>query len=284
MPERVGRYMKYKLFVTDMDGTLLNSNKEITRENKTAINRLIENGIDVVLASGRHPALLKEFPRKLGLKTPVIGCNGGVIKDLGTEKILYMSEMKMESVIEAIEIANKYNIDFWIYEKDNIFYNRETDRVNKHLENNKTASKDEIVPMMKFNSISDLTEGSRKIIKVLFILIGHEDAKEKLFCELTRIPDIEFCQSDSVLIDVMNKGISKGSAVKLYAEKKGIRSEEIIAIGDNDNDTSMIEYAGLGIAMGNAEEDIKKASQYVTKDCDSNGFGDVVDKILNGEL
>lgn len=276
--------MKYKLLVTDMDGTFLNSKKEITQETQIAVDRLIENGIELIFASGRHPALLKEYPKRLGIDTPVIGCNGGIIKNFKTGEILYMSEMNIDSVIKIIEIANRYNVDFWIYEKDNIYYNREIDRVRKHLEFNKTASKDDIIPMKKFTGISDLTESPRKVLKVLFILIGHEDAKEKLFSEFAKIPDIEFCQSDSVLIDVMNKGISKGSAVKLYAEKKGIRSEEIIAIGDNDNDTSMIEYAGLGIAMGNAEEDTKKASQYVTKDCDSNGFGEAVDKILNGEL
>lgn len=276
--------MKYKLFVTDMDGTLLNSNKEITKENKVAVNRLIENGIEVVLASGRHPALLKGYPKKLGIDTPVIGCNGGMIKDLMSEEILYMSEMNMESVIKAIEIANKFNVDFWIYEKENIFYNRENDRVRKHLENNKNASQDEFVPIKKFNSISDLPENAAKITKVLFILIGREDIKEKLFYELEKISDIELCQSDRVLIDVMNKGITKGRAVKLYAEKKGIKKEEIIAIGDNHNDISMIEYAGLGIAMGNAEEDVKKVSKYVTEDCDSNGLAEAVDKILKGQL
>lgn len=276
--------MRYKLFVTDMDGTLLNSNKEITLENKMAVNRLIENGIEVVLASGRHPALLKKYPIKLSIDTPVIGCNGGIIKNLASGETLYMSEMKLDSVIKVIEVANRFKVDFWIYEKDYIFYNREIDRVCNYIEDNKNAPKDEIVPLSKFNGISDLTEASGKILKVLFILIGREEVKEKLFYELAKIPDIEVCQSDSVLIDVMNKGITKGRAVKLYAEKKGIKREEIIAIGDNHNDTSMIEYAGLGIAMGNAEEDVKRVSQYVTKDCDSNGFSEVVDKILNGDI
>lgn len=276
--------MRYKLFVTDMDGTLLNSNKDITRENKTAINKLIENGVEVLLASGRHTAMLKEYPKRLGINTPVVGCNGGIISNLKTGEIHYISEMKIDSVVKSIEIANKLDLDFWIYEKDNIYYSSETDRIRMLSANNKSVSEDEIVPLKKYNGISEIIEASGKILKVLFILIGHQDVRETLYQELSKISDIEFCQSSDVFIDVMNKGTTKGRAVQMYAEKKGIKREEVITIGDNDNDISMLEYAGLGIAMGNAEESAKRASKYITRDCDSNGFGEAVDKILNGEL
>lgn len=276
--------MKYRLFVTDLDGTLLNSDKKITADNKAALKKLVDSGVEVVLASGRHPALIRGYADELGLNTPIVACNGAMVKDLKTEELMYINKMSSKSILKVLEVAGKFQVDYWIYERDGIYYNRETETVRGYLSKNGTRMSAAKVSFKQIDNLEELLENNGGIAKVLLVFAGREEVKMELFNELSKIHDVEPCFSDKVYLDVMNKGVNKKNGIEFYASNKGISKEEIITIGDNDNDIQMLEYAGLGIAMGNATEGAKKISKYISRDCDCSGVSHAVYKIIEGEI
>lgn len=276
--------MKYRLFVTDLDGTLLNSDKKISADNKAALKKLADSGVEVVLASGRHPGLIRGYASELDLSTPIVACNGAIVKDLKTDELVYIDKMSSENILKVVEVARKFKVDYWIYERDGIYYSRESEEVSRYRNRNESRMLAAKVSFMKIDNLEELLENNGGIAKVLLVFAGREEMKYELFDELAKIEDVEPCFSDKVYLDVMNKGVNKKKGIEFYAGKRGINREEIITIGDNDNDIQMLEYAGLGIAMGNATDGAKRISKYISRDCDCSGVSHAVYKIIEGAI
>lgn len=265
--------MSYKLIVTDMDGTLLNEVHEISDENKHALKMASQKGIKVAIATGRIYESTIKYAKELNLETPIICCNGALIKE-GNENIIY--ESKIENCIcnDIIELLEKHNIYYQCFTDDTIF----TPYINEWLIKYQ-MQEDLNIKIIESNDIKNSIKGSN-ILK--FLIIENDlELLSKIETKLKYIHDIELTKSFFDNIEIMKKGVNKGSAVESLAKYLGINKSEVITFGDNHNDLSMITYAGMGIAMGNAEEIVKENANYITCENNENGVAKALEKILN---
>lgn len=268
-----------KLFVTDMDGTLLNSEHKISEENLEALKELKETGTEIMVATGRVDTMVKAYIRQLGLKAPVISCNGGLIRNILTKETLYINEINKDSILKVLQISKKYKVPYLIYGEHNVYADEITPRVKFFQKYNKTLSNEDRVPIVIVDDINEVINNEERLIKVL--IICEDDNVIKLMGEeLSEIEDIVAYKSAKNLFDIMSKGVSKGSAIKHYAKFKGIMHSEVAAIGDNHNDISMLEVAGLSIAVENAEEIVKSKADYITKNNNDHGVAHAIREYL----
>lgn len=271
--------MDVKTLFTDLDGTLVEHSGDVTEDIIKSVRKLLDKKINVVLASGRHPDMMKSIHYKLGLKTPVIACNGGIIKDLNTKEVLYANPLSKDVIKRAIEIARELGVEWVVYEKNDILFEKMPPKsyklpyINPHLPKHLQAN------YLKINSLEEVFKDDCFFLKIFLLFDNKVEAMERGRQMLSEIEGIDVVQSAKTYLDVMVHGSSKGQAMKRYVELTGIDIKNTIAIGDAQNDMDMIEYAGFGIAMGNAVDSVKKAADYVTTP-HPEGFKDMVEYLI----
>lgn len=272
--------MSYKLIATDMDGTLLNSKNEISPENLKIIETLRENGIIFSVATGRLDTMVKAYLRQMHSDSPVISCNGALVRNLASGQTYCESTIDTPDYTKVFNICYKYKLPFNVYGSYAMFSETENERIKLWREYNKTFCEEDRLEMHIVKNIYDEFNSKDKVFKVL---IEHQDLDflRKIEEEINEIPGITAYKSSTHLLDVMKKDVSKGNALKKLAEILGIKREEVIALGDNVNDLSMLSYAGVGIAMGNAEDCVKEVADFVTDSNDNDGVAKALKKILN---
>lgn len=272
--------MKYKLIVTDMDGTLLSDHKEISIENKIALKKAKDMGISIAIATGRIYTSAKFYAKLLDLDTPIIACNGAIMREEKTGNTLYENILSTDNSIKILDICSKYDVYYHFYD-DNGFYCKELNHSSLSYYNwNKSQPKENRVNIEIIDNPLESIKNANNILK--FVIMDEDLEKlDIVMNELKDIETIEVSKSWYNNIEIMNKGVSKGLAVKRLGEYLGIKKEEIIAFGDNYNDLSMIEYAGMGVAMGNAEEYVKKRADFITYSNKEHGVARALEQILN---
>lgn len=272
--------MSYKLVVTDMDGTFLNSNHKICDENLKVVEALRKKGILFSVATGRLDTMVKAYLREIGNDTPVISCNGALVRNLSKREYYHADVIKKEAYLKVIEICKAYNAIFHVYSEYVIYSESREGRVKFLLEYNETlCDEDKMDIRIVENIYEDLGE-NEEVFKIL-VVDDNLEVLEKIKKELNEIEGIDAYKSASNLLDVMKDGVTKGNALRELAEILGIKREEIIAIGDNHNDLSMLEYAGFAIAMGNAEQCVKDIANLITDSNDENGVAKALNWVLD---
>lgn len=270
--------MKYKLIAIDMDGTLLNSENEISQRNKESIKTAASLGINIVLSTGRLFKSAYQYANDLEITSPIISCNGAYVTEKDVSKIMYKAPLEQDVSMKVIELSEKEKINYYFL-NDSTFYISE---VNSYSEFFQEWSKKadlkigEDIIILK-EPLKAVKENNIKVYKFIFI----EEDKDKLIKfkeKLKGISGIEVVSSWWNNIEVMKKGVSKGSALKELCKKLDIDKEQVIAIGDNENDISMLEFAGLAVAMGNGDDKVKKIANYVTDTNDNDGVGKAIEK------
>ena len=237
--------MNVKTLFTDLDGTLVKHSGDVTEDVIKSVKKLLDKKINVVLASGRHPDMMKSIHYKLGLKTPVIACNGGIIKDLHTKEVLYANPLSEDIIKRAIEIARELEVDWVVYEKNDILFEKmppksyklpHINQLPKHLQAN----------YLKINSLEEVFKESYLFLKIFLLFDNKVEAMERGRQMLNEIEGIDVVQSAKTYLDVMVHGSSKGQAMKRYVELMGIDIKNTIAIGDaNDMDMTNMQVLGL---------------------------------------
>ena len=228
--------MSIKLVAIDIDGTLLNEKREVTKEVKEAIAAAVAKGVSIVLCTGRPLPGVQEQLNELNLfqdNDYVITYNGALVQQTKSGKIIARHGLTHEDFLE-IEVMAR--------------------RVGSHLHSidDKAIHEASLVKMpLKYRTPEEMTP-DMNIVKMMMI-----DEPEILDAAIARLPQTfrdkyTTVKSAPYYFEVLNKEASKGAAVANLAQHLGIDQDEIMAIGDNENDLSMIEYAGLGVAMGNA--------------------------------
>ncbi|SHJ90270.1 Cof-type HAD-IIB family hydrolase [Tepidibacter formicigenes] len=272
--------MRYKLIVTDMDGTLLSDHKEISEENKRALKKAQDMGINVAIATGRIYTSAKYYAKLLGLDTPIIACNGAIIREEKTGNTLYENVISIEDSLKVFDICNKYDIYYHFY-NDNGFYCKELNHSSlAYSKWNESQPKEDRLNIQVVDNPLEIIKNTDNILK--FVIIDENLEKlDEVMNELKKIDTVEVSKSWYNNIEVMSKGVSKGLSVKRLGEYLGVKKEEIITFGDNFNDLSMIEYAGMGVAMGNAEEVVKKNADFVTASNKEDGVAKALKEILD---
>ena len=271
---------KYKMVVMDMDYTLLNKQKEVSSRNKEALADAMKKGVHLVAATGRIYSSARFYTRLLGMNTPIIASNGAIIKDDYTNKVMFQSILLDEIALEMIKLCRKNGLYCHLYSEDAVYTEKIINISQKYEEWNQTLKKEDRINVKVVESLEKTVEEERgKILKAVVV----DDDEKKLASirnEIMSTEKVSVSQSLKDNLEVMNKGINKGNAIRILGEIYGINREEIIAIGDNENDISMIEYAGLGIAMGNAVDTLKERADYITGNYDEDGVAQAIEKFV----
>jgi Cof subfamily protein (haloacid dehalogenase superfamily) len=269
--------MSYKLVVTDMDGTFLNSKDEISVENLKIVKELNERGILFSIATGRLDTMIKPYLRQIGNNTPVISCNGALVRNIIKGEFYHAHIIKKIDFTKVIDICKVNNLTFAVYCEYTVYSESIEGRMKYFEKRNEGLCVEERVAIKIVDNI--YTDIEERIFK---ILVSNDDSEvlERVKGKINKIPGIEAVKSSTNLLDVMSEGVTKGNALRDLAEMLKIKREEIIAIGDNHNDMSMLEYAGYAIAVGNAEQVVKDIADLVTVSNDEDGVAKALRDVL----
>ena len=264
--------MNYKLLALDMDGTLLRSDKTISKPTANAIETACNSGKYITISTGRPIQGLTEYENIIKPDVPVITYNGAMIIKLHSHEVILHRQIDTDSAREVLEFGQKFNTTIIVWSDNKLYVNR----INDKVQNYKLLSG--IEPILLTDNETVLNQG---ITKILWI----DDEKKHI--EYQSILDsqlinrhVSYCTSQPVFLEFMPEGVSKASALKQLGELLNIKQEEIIAAGDGYNDLPMIEYAGLGVAMDNAPDDVKKAADYITAGNDNEGISLLIENVL----
>lgn len=266
--------MSYKMIVLDLDDTLLRDDLTISKRTKEALMKAQKVGVRVVLASGRPTYAMREIADNLCLQdygSYILSFNGGKIISCQTGEELFSSTLAPETVHHLYEISRREDVFIHTYVEDTIV----TEAGNQYTNIEGELTGLEIIEVGSF--IGAVTE---PVVKVLMLDEPEKlaEVEKKLQVELNG----ELCvlRSKPYFLEFTEAGVTKGKSLGYLTEQLGINSEEVIAIGDSYNDLPMIEFAGLGVAMGNAPEDIKAKADYITDTNMNDGVAKVVEEFI----
>lgn len=250
----------YKFLVaTDMDYTLLLPGKPVSEENKRAVKAVYDAGGCVTLATGRTFYLTGSYARDLDIKIPLITSNGAALSDPVLFKDIYSEDFPAKILNVLTDLFTKEHVNATGYSSDGIYYFENSSRRGFIADYN-SAVPDEI----KVIELDDLHHQFNK-----FLLI---DPPSSVIDKIKSIDELQVVSSARSFYDVMMKGTSKGLALKRLARSLNVGLT--FALGDSENDISLLEAADHSIAMkGSSIEDI---ADYVTSDCESDGFAKAV--------
>lgn len=273
--------MNYKMLVTDLDGTLLDDEKNISDKNKEAIKKAQNIGVKVVISTGRIFLSGSEFAEILELDTPIIASNGAYISNKDSNKEIFKKTLNASQIQKIIELAYTNEVSFHLYTKNSIY----TEKIvfsslsyQKWNQNAKDKNKVNIITVKKDEWEKIIEKEKHKILKIL-IADWNEEKLLKVRRELLKL-DVEVVSSFKNNIEIMNKGISKANGIEILAKEYNINRDEIISIGDSENDIAMVKYAGLGVAMENGDCDIKKEADYITLSNNNDGVAHVINEFI----
>ena len=270
----------YRIVAIDLDGTLLNSDKRISDVNKAAIKKAIDAGIHVVVCSGRIYAGARIFGREIGTKLPLITCNGARIKDMETNEVIYSKPLNLELCKRIVEVCHNQGIYYHVYVGDTMVTEKLEYSSLFYWERNSELPEESRVDIELVQDMNKYLEmHSADISKVVVISSSPEElskAREKL----KTLKGTCIMSSNYDNFEIMAEGVSKGDALKFMADKYGISKDEVMAIGDNENDLAMLQYAGLAVAMGNGEDYVKKVCDVITLSNDEDGVAYAINKYV----
>ena len=243
----------YKLLALDMDGTLLTEEKTISAENKQAIYAALEAGVTVIFSTGRGVQSVLPYAEELGLQTPIVAANGSEVWKSPAE-LLKRELMPPDLIRKLHQMALDYDTWYWAYAVEGLF--------NK----DKWAEDADNIHWLKFGYYTEDAEALRAIRATL-------ESWDVL----------EITNSHPSNLELNPKGISKASGIEEVCKLLGITMSEVVAMGDSENDIAMLQAAGLGVAMGNAQESVKRMADLVTVSNEEHGVARIIhDFILPG--
>lgn len=263
-----------KLIAMDIDNTITSYKNHIPRRNIRAIRNAHNSGIKIVLASGRPERSILNVAKRLGIKNNcyVISFNGSRIRELSSDKILFNASLSKEQVCELLQLAKHENIFMHIYKDDVILTEK----------NNFYSKLESKIIKFKIEEVENLPEkiSGTDILKVLMLEAPKKlrKAAEYIIPQIKDRMSVSF--SAPFFLDISALNADKGASLKKLAEYLGIDRENIIAFGDNFNDKTMLEFAGIGVTMGNACAEMKEIADVVAPPCYFSGFAKVLKKYL----
>jgi hypothetical protein len=262
--------MNIKLVAIDMDGTLLNDHGEVSDATIEALKAAQRKNVEIVISTGRVLKSALYFGEKLGLKSYTIASNGAIITDRDL-KIIYNSPMDKQTIKTVVKVAEQENIYFHFYNENTYFSNKYIKEIDKYYNSSKERLKGQNINFELFEDIDEII--NRKDINIYKFLFMDDDLDKlnKVRERLREIEGVNISKSGFNNIELTKSDVSKGQALEYVSNLLGIDKSEIMSIGDNDNDISMLENAGISVAMGNAERAIKEIADFVTKTNNEDG-------------
>lgn len=267
--------MMIKLIAIDLDGTLLDSDMTISKENQEAIKYATNKGVKVMICTGRPYIFTTLYKEMLDLDTPLVSFNGGQIKHKEFNEQTFLSQSQIE---KAMALLEEYNIGYMLTTETTMYHTP-----SKRAEYLKEMSKK--IPehlRAKFELVTDYKSLIHRHQFHKVLIVEQDASKYQGVYNLVKeaMTECDVVASSSFYVEILPKGISKGNALQKVANFYGINQEETMAIGDQENDVTMIRYAGIGIAMGNAKENIKAIADDITDTNINNGVAKAIRKYV----
>lgn len=273
--------MTYKMVVMDMDGTLLNGEKKITSKTIEVLNKAEEQGIKTVIATGRPYNFAASYCEFMQKDHPLISDNGAYIRTIHSSKVLLNNSIKLDELLKVLEILKKHHLTCACY-SDNIVYCDKGSYAGNMYEKISESLPDKYkIRVIEHNSIEEWKESYLKDpqgFHKCIVIDQNSEYLNQLRKELSTISNLEVTRSLPTNIEITNKNVTKAQAVKIAADYYNISMDEVICIGDGENDLDMIEVAGLGVAMGNAVDKVKDIADYITDTNEEDGVAKVIEK------
>ena len=266
----------YKLVAIDLDGTLLNSYGEVSENTKNEIKKAVQNGIEVVLASGRPISSVEDLANDLNANHYLISGNGAIVYDMRKKEVVYDRFLSKEQILNIVKICEENSIYYNIYTENEVltkslnyntlFYHSENTHKQEEKRTNINILTDVYDYILKSNDqkylkvtvcdqsqivFSSIIKKLRMIDDIDVLDVAH--MSRKIIKSGTEEVLVEYCYTE-----ITNKNVNKWTALEFIMNQMNISKEEVVAIGDNVNDKEMIEEAGLGIAMRNSTDGIKE--------------------------
>ena len=265
----------YKLVAIDLDGTMLNQYGIVTEKTKEVINKVQQNGIEIVIASGRPIDSIKNIAKEIKSEKYFISGNGAIIYDISNDKIIYENTLKKQKTLDIIKICEENSIYYNIYtEKEIVAKSLQSNVLYYHKENTYKEEEDKTHINIVENIYEYIENRDEKIVKIT-ICDNNKAIFNSIMRKLKEVNEIEVLDVSHMSRKIIRQGteeipieyyyteisakdVDKWNALEFLKEKMDIKTEEIVAIGDNINDKKMIENAGFGIAMGQSHPSIKE--------------------------
>ncbi|WP_114571987.1 Cof-type HAD-IIB family hydrolase [Exiguobacterium flavidum] len=266
--------MPYEMIVLDLDDTLLTSDHTISPKTKAALLDAQERGKKVVLASGRPTYAMTALAEELELAkygSFILSFNGASIIDCRTNEYWFSSTLAPETVHMLHDLSIREDVYIHTYVGHEIF--TETPNEYTTIEGELTG-----MPVIK---VDDFKESIKEpVVKCLMLADPARLAQveEKLRVELAG--ELAVARSKPFFLEFTEAGVTKGTSLAFLAEKLGIAQSDVIACGDGNNDLTMIEWAGLGVAMANAQDEVKRKADHMTASNDEDGIALVVERFM----
>lgn len=266
--------MNYRLIAVDLDDSLLGIDSKISRANKDALFAARDKGVHVTIATGRMLDSAMPFIKEMKVDIPVITYQGAFIKDIQTGETLVRKSVPMDYVHDIIDECKKRALHLQVYNESTYFFEQDNE-YSQYYHRMSGIKGQEAGDLKQF-----LEEEPMKLLIIAEppVIQEHLEDFQKQFGD-----QLQVLISRPHYLEFTNGEATKGRALAKLGDMLKIPKEEIIAIGDSFNDISMIDYAGLGVAMGNAPEEVKSYAQYIARGNDEDGVADVVERFVLGK-
>lgn len=272
--------MDIKLIAIDMDGTLLNSAKELTQKSLDTLREAHERGILIVPSTGRMAQGLPEYIKQLSFVRYIITINGGVVWDLAESVSLFEANIPYARAIEVMEFVQKYDaVNDCYCNGEAIMDRRFMDLIDYHIPDSLAA-----VVRRSRKPVDGYVEYMRNMhadvqkIQMFF----HDNVKRLAAIQelMQTFPDLTLACSQTYNIELNAASANKGNALTILCRQLGIDIEKTIAFGDGGNDKAMLLAAGYAVAMENGTDDIKAVADYITGSNDEDGVARAIEKLI----
>lgn len=266
--------MAIKLLAVDLDDTLLDKSSQVSPRCREAIKKAVEKGVTVTVATGRMYAAALPFARQLELDVPIITYNGALIKSSLSGEVLFEQTLDQAVAADVLTLFRERGWYIQVYVGDQLYIAEPNERARIY----ENLTKVKAIPVGE-----DLYSMSEHVLKMLSL------ANESEIQEISRVIQDKFKGkvfapiSRPTYLEIVHPSINKGRSLDFLASRLGITRNEVMAIGDSNNDLDMIEYAGLGVAMGNALPNVKAAANVVTLANDEDGVAEAIYKYILAE-
>ncbi|MTI80511.1 MAG: HAD family phosphatase [Firmicutes bacterium] len=261
----------YKLIAVDMDDTLLDSNLNISSRSMDAVRRVQEKGIHITLSTGRMFSSVKPYAKKLGIDLPLITYQGAMVKSALSEEVLLHRPVPLELARQVVAKIKEYGYNINVYVDDKLYVEKITPEAEMYAR----------ISGIKAHPVGDLLEFlQHPPTKVL--AVAKEPEIDKLEKDMRPLFDqqLHITKSKPQFLEFSHPRATKGHALAMLAERYGVEQKQVMAIGDGYNDVEMLDYAGLGVVVGNAREEIKKLADHVAPSNDEDGVADTLERFV----
>ncbi|WP_158212360.1 HAD family hydrolase [Natranaerobius trueperi] len=268
----------YRFIAIDVDDTLIDSDLNITSDNKLRIKEVIERGKFITLATGRMFRSALPYAKELEMDLPLITYHGALIKKAKTGEVLYHQPVPIDYTLQIIRLCHDKDLQLNLYIDDELLVKEENELTEYYT---KIAE----VPCRAVGDLETYIKKYSDIAPTKLTIVANEDMVNRLNVELEQFfgDDLLITQSKSTFLEITHSEANKGNAVSFLAKKHGVSLENTLAIGDSLNDIPMVKKAGLGVAVANARPQLKEVADTIVGSNEESGVAQALTRFVLSE-